>query len=921
MPMATDQHQSFFKALNLGSFPRNVSSFQDSGIYLDQIIFVDHELQSTLQLVSADKLFLIENSENQERITQLINYVHSLNSTYSNTPKSYLEVYYGSVVLAHLQTLIEDYESAIATLNGFRIDHTVPFNTQAEQEFLDYICARFHSILGKASLNGPAVWSIFLKSLKRYGHANQVSANIWINSILGNLISELSVDGRRPVEFNNLQSQEFAKNICSLVSLANYALRHENAIFVSPSFKKDYLKFITGLINDKIKQRKDFPDSNDKSSDELDFVQSFYQTLNDTSTTRSFVTNFIKPKVSKAFLINMSEKTYQSQSVLLNLILSLIDLGEYDEAFAAFKTYISYVEKEKVQTGNEPDFFEVISLYSLCILLFNPLNSFIPDAKSPSKKFRYTSIDLVVPELLKFAKDLQIYLEQVAESAHLTYDIGTQEKAQDQLSFLYYRFNPQIFLDANSNLVRTVSNAWFALGNLHQYLCIHSSANSENLKDNIIKTNLFYKNSLIINSSGNLEHLFNYALALAYEHHISDSLKLCKFILKKYPESFKTWNLLALLTSATENKDFIKSQDVSDAQLKSHQNDNLDVGSQNGKSTKVNQSERFIDDALNIAGIFTSKQQERNIPLSLETKYEILQLKMTQLAIWEAKHGVESILEFITDIFVLYRELFLHVQFPKSKTQTNTGGKSSAKWSNRPSVMDAPETEVNAKRSSGPKYLGKDNIRRLSKISLDSTDGKHHKIHREEKETKEEHKFELRILQEIWLWTASIYLKLGYLEEAEQCIVEAETADKPNVKTHTYLGFLTSKTRKQLALQEYERSFEMFHSTEEEFNKKSYGLTLVGMSQLLVAKDASNESPFVSAKDRSAGLVRLKNYLEAYSNCWPYGHNSPELWYYLSEIYEEFDDRVLQSEALWKCVDLETGRPVRAYDICEDFTL
>ena len=48
---------------------------------------------------------------------------------------------------------------------------------------------------------------------------------------------------------------------------------------------------------------------------------------------------------------------------------------------------------------------------------------------------------------------------------------------------------------------------------------------------------------------------------------------------------------------------------------------------------------------------------------------------------------------------------------------------------------------------------------------------------------------ERKILQQVWLWTARVFLKVGLIDECEQCIVEAETIYEPNFKTYTALGF------------------------------------------------------------------------------------------------------------------------------------
>ncbi|OBA19382.1 hypothetical protein METBIDRAFT_33550 [Metschnikowia bicuspidata var. bicuspidata NRRL YB-4993] len=922
MPVDKIHHQALLQRLNLGLFPRNLLEFRKSSVFIHQIIYVDHRLHLTLQLISAQTLFNTKSDEDSQTIIkELIDHVGSINVM---TQKSYLEVYYASVVLAHLQVLSLDFESAIATLSNFTINHAVILESKAEREFLDYISARFHALLSKASANGSAVRSIFLESLKRYGHTSQVAANTWIDCILDGFISDLTSNGKKLIQFSDLRQLKFTKNICSFVSVANCILGQENETHKSSSFESDYVKFLSELLNEKINQRKDFPDASDEKSDELNFVETLYHTLNNISNHGFAARRFITAELSKKFLLSMTENSYQSQPVLLNLISTLIDLGEYDEAYAAFKTYVSYVKRESVQTGSSTDLLQTIRTYSLCILLFNPLNSFIQDAKSTSKRFRYNSLDTVAHNLSLFAEDLQDYMTQLAVDADLTYE-ESFNVTQNQLAFLYRKYNPHILSDSRSSVIRSLSDAWYSLGKLQQYFCTHDSANLKMLENNKTKLLMFYKNALIVNPLGSLTYMLDYALALAYENYVSESAKLCKFILRKSPESFKTWNLLALLASALENKHSINDKKPSDFLLEDKHNDyqqngDSDVVLQNDKDGKLHNAEMFIEHALNIASLFITNHRDAGVAISLQKKYDILQLKMTQLAIREAKSGVESILEYISDIFVLYRELFLGGSNCRKELQSGMGARADTKWSRRPSVMDPNEANGIRKNLSALNRLNKETIKRFSKLSMDSR-GKNDTIDHKQKESSPEQIQELRILQELWLWAASIYLKLGFLEEAEQCIVEAETADKPNVRTHTYLGLLTSQHRKRLSLQEFERSFEVLHSAEEKFNRKSYGLTLAGMSQLLITNDSDEASLFVSEKDRDAGLVRVKNYLENFRNCWPYGHNNPEVWFFLSSIYEEFDDKLLQAEALWRCIDLESIRPVRSYDVCEDFAI
>ena len=178
---------------------------------------------------------------------------------------------------------------------------------------------------------------------------------------------------------------------------------------------------------------------------------------------------------------------------------------------------------------------------------------------------------------------------------------------------------------------------------------------------------------------------------------------------------------------------------------------------------------------------------------------------------------------------------------------------------------------------------------------------------------------ESQLLQDLWLWAFKLYYKVGQFEEAEQCIVEAETALAPNYNTHACLGMLTSKERKFLSLQEFEKALEEVEDKKNSFHKSAHGWALLGLCKLFVIDDEPQNSLFISSKDKNAGLIRLKNYLEDYARCWPFGYNSPEVWWYLSLVYEKVDDKILYAKSLWRTVELEDYRPVRGYETCSPY--
>lgn len=79
---------------------------------------------------------------------------------------------------------------------------------------------------------------------------------------------------------------------------------------------------------------------------------------------------------------------------------------------------------------------------------------------------------------------------------------------------------------------------------------------------------------------------------------------------------------------------------------------------------------------------------------------------------------------------------------------------------------------------------------------------------------------------------------------------------------------------------------------------------------------AKPESIFVSEADRSANVARLKLLLESAVARSIEAHYSPEIWWYLSLIYEEYKD-VGYKDALINCVRYNETDPVRPFKYCD----
>ncbi|CAI5759539.1 unnamed protein product [Candida verbasci] len=973
-------NDKYIKTLNLGCFPKNVLQFQDSQDYFQQLIFIDYQLQLLISNeFKNDQLLSLAYFENnttlyqakKEKLLQLINYHNSINLNYKSSIKSFKENFYNLTLQCHLLYLnnhnVQDLIKILSSFNIIPNDNEIE-NNISEFEFIQFLTIKYNVLLSNcySSFNSNYQLQIYFDYLEKFQKPfskSQIISNFWFEILFKNLSAHLTKKNTIQLSFDNhLRNLPFFKNKFATINYSNFLLRPENLNFVNKSFKNDYSNYLLIDVEENMHSKSfQFPNASESSSNNQinDFINNLYESLSYVP----FNLSILKPQLSKKFLIDCTKKTFQSKIILSNLIYTLIDLGEYDEAFQCFITYIDYLVKgEKLKNGYIEDILSIIDTFSTCIIYFNPLKSF----KNNNSKFKNIDLNFINDTFTKnFIPNLQRYLDELSKLIDLTYDDENYAGDKNPLSFLYKKYNLNILQTDHSQFIELISKAWFSIGNYYYYLSIYESINLKSMEFNVSQILLNYKNSLIINSTGNVLYLFNYALVLANVGNLKFSLKLCKFILKKYPESFKTWNLLVLILTSLNN-------DNNDTSIPLKFNDNILDGQLSQQQSpppqqqqqKMRDPEKFINKALNIAGLYIMKYIQKDIKLTLESKYEILQLKLTQMAVLESVHGHQYMMDYLSEVFVLYHELF-DVQLNSNSTNINHSSArqfgSNDKWSHRPSFID-PKIQTNQQQSkkdpassqpigdidsvkSIKKSVGTgntvDKLRRLSKISRKDSFKKNEiltpppsaaqpvqqpkqtlsrKTSRQDNPiatTANNKTVERKILQEIWLWTSRVFLKNGLMEECEQCIIEAETIYEPNIKTFTSLGYLTSKSRKFLSLQEFERSLEIFNKSNKFNNQFDYGLNLLGLCKLFLVDDNLSNSLFISEKDMNCAIIRLKNLLELYSLTWPFGYNNSEVWFYLSKIYEYIDDKILLTSSLWKCIELEDKRPVRQFEICD----
>ena len=888
----------YIRSLNLGCFPKNVLEFQQSQDFFQQLVFVDYQLHVIIQLDFNGDELPEDTTKAQGKISTLLDYLHSISLNYQSP--SYEESLYCSILNGHLLFLSERLDEMRSVLNKVTISNNLPDASIHQVEFVQYLTCRYFVLMG---LTNYKFWLDYLVNFPESFIKSQVAAKHWLHILYFELGSTLSA--KAPISFESLAQSSFFKNKISTIGFGSYLILHTK--LVDSNFGSDFASFLSEEIERHLINSEHFPDASSSNSELDDYVNNLYESIEQFHhPIKPSKIKLVKGSTSKKFLVNCTSKTYQSKIVLTNLIYTLLNNNEYDEAYAAFNTLISYLDKDQENKGGYiNDILSIINVYAACIAKFNPTNS--------EGIFKYTTRDTILTALGKYSERLIEYLNAFTEFGDLTYD----ENREEELSFLYKKFNPNIPFSDKSELIELISLAWYSLGYYYSYLSSDASSSYEALQSRINNCLKFYHNSLTVNATGNQLYLFTYALALANSEKLTPAIKLCKFILKRYPESFKTWNLLVLLLTAFE--------------------------ANNPKESR--ESEKFIIDALNIAGICISKNRKK---LQTEVKHDILQLKLTQLAVLESIYGTSHILEYISEVFILYHELFeFDAGSAGKKVAEISKGIKDSKWSHRPSFIDGGSSRPAESYEPAPrKSLDEPGqpkasvLRRLSRVATNGGRSNHASGPETElarvktsgttktssapaaasASTSVSSLTERKILQMLWLWTSRIYTKVGLLDEAEKCIVEAEGIYEANARTFTALGYLTSSSRKFLSLQEFERSLELLDNDSiGKYSKADYGQTLLGMCKLFIIDDSANASLFVSEKDKTAGMIRLKTMLEKCTTNWPYGYNNVEVWYFLTKIYEEIDDKTLLKNSLWRCVHLEDFRPVRSLSIIDSF--
>lgn len=190
------------------------------------------------------------------------------------------------------------------------------------------------------------------------------------------------------------------------------------------------------------------------------------------------------------------------------------------------------------------------------------------------------------------------------------------------------------------------------------------------------------------------------------------------------------------------------------------------------------------------------------------------------------------------------------------------------------------------------------------------------------------------LLQMVWLFASALYMKIPENhKDARDAIHEAINVSKEfkNLNCNTARGYLF------LAQNQYKRASKEFNTV---LLADPYNVgPLVGLARVVYPEDDSKicnyyrlrpstpdslgqeeaskpEPAFVSEADRSANVARLKLLLESAIAHSIEASHSPEIWWYLSLIYEQYKD-IGYENSLINCVRYEETEPIRPFKYCD----
>ncbi|AET41196.1 Ypp1p Ecym_7370 [Eremothecium cymbalariae DBVPG len=275
-----------------------------------------------------------------------------------------------------------------------------------------------------------------------------------------------------------------------------------------------------------------------------------------------------------------------------------------------------------------------------------------------------------------------------------------------------------------------------------------------------------------------------------------------------------------------------------------------------------------------------------NCKLSIADRWQFVHLKLTQLLLVKEMIGVKDALEMLSEVYQLYAALF-------------------------PKPADPPNSKDELRL--GPKH----------------------------KESKE------YLLQFIWFFTSRLFLQANDLENAAEAIDEAKSVTQvfTNLNINIARGYLSLSTDTHVAMSEFQLvlSFDPLNIDAiigfaklvypddsehvETLDKHKHILSATSKgpfssnsipppATVAATTDVRTADTFANEKDRSAAVAQLKLLLEGCIETSIDAYHTPEIWWYVSRVYDEYGDSERLEPALWKCMKFQELQPIRDFKNC-----
>ncbi|KAF9431368.1 hypothetical protein BGZ76_000407 [Entomortierella beljakovae] len=549
-----------------------------------------------------------------------------------------------------------------------------------------------------------------------------------------------------------------------------------------------------------------------------------------------------------------SQKTFQSPRILRSLFFALVDLGQYDEAELALKSYLSLVElgNKDENSVEEPSTDE---------------QRVLQDVES-----KYDITTVLIAGSLLYGKELGNHAEA----------LKLADKALDYI---------QKYLHQYESVAELLGSAYNHRGIAYglQASNVHDPEKRPTLYASAIES--FTKSIEVLPNSFEGHYLLAFQLAETRE--VSKAILSVKQSLSLLPSHIPSWHLLALLLSS--QKDYERALNIASVGLRESEWNNPQT---DGNSASQIDGEDYL--SLRITQVILH-DQVNGLESSLELQEGLFGLYNKVFAAEPSSIG-ESLFDVPTirkrdasdsDVVpgstVTGRPRASSILSVRSKNGAGSDISQTATTN-----LDIPKANYASSIASSVGSTGSKSRRNIAPaasvqtLPSRSALGLPVKIQRPTTKSVSRTARSNKTLISLWLLSASTFRRLGRFEDALKSIEEAERIDTSNPDVWLQLALLHTAQDDQAAASislSKTLALSPYHPA---------GLTRLGRSYL----DAGS-------------LEMAEGVLETTTK--GLGWDSAEPWLYLGKIFEASDRLTRAKECLWYALELESSRPIRGF--------